>query len=342
MISIALATYNGEKYLKEQIDSILNQTYKDIEIVICDDCSKDGTRTILSELSKTDSRIKVYLNEHNLGFKKNFEKAISLCNGEFTALSDQDDIWESWKLEKSLKALDGYDIVCTNSKIIDDDGNDAGYTMKDSVGYKFIPKDKDLLFKHLLHANFVQGSTLLSRTDFLKSCLPIPDDFEYHDWWFAFNALQKNGINYLEDCSIRYRQHQSQVTTNKDNKFSEEIGNSFKTRDAKWFSDFYKNNLKKINFGKTVLKNSERLSLSENQKKYIESTIKYFEHMQNKDFYTFRYYVKNYEAIFLDKNLAKRIFRISKRLLGLFRWKITSAKKVAIMLKELGKNGQNK
>lgn len=340
MISIALATYNGEKYIKEQIDSILNQTYKDIEIVVADDCSKDGTREILSALAAKNSNIKVFFNEKNLGFKKNFEKAISLCSGEFTALSDQDDIWENWKLEKSLNSLDGFDIVCTNSKIIDDDGKDAGYTMKDSVGYKFVPKDKNLLFKHLLHANFVQGSTLLARTDFLKSCLPIPDDFEYHDWWFAFNALQKNGINYLEDCSIRYRQHQSQVTTNKDNKFSEEVGNSFKTRDSHWFDDFYKNNLKKINFGKTVLKNSERLSLSEDQKKYIESTIKYFEHMQNKDFYTFRYYVKNYEAIFLDKNFSKKAFRVAKRLLGLLRWKITSARKVSKMLKEREKNGK--
>ena len=88
MISVAMATYNGERYLPVQLDSILNQTIQDFEIVICDDCSRDNTRKILEDYAKLDSRIKVYLNETNLGFKKNFEKAISLCSGDYVALSD--------------------------------------------------------------------------------------------------------------------------------------------------------------------------------------------------------------------------------------------------------------
>ena len=92
LVSIAMATYNGEKYLKEQLDSIYAQTYKDIEVIVCDDCSSDKTVEILDEY-KEKYGLKYYINEKNLGFKKNFEKAISLCSGDFIALADQDDIW---------------------------------------------------------------------------------------------------------------------------------------------------------------------------------------------------------------------------------------------------------
>ena len=93
MISIAMATYNGEKFLRYMLDSILSQTYQDIELIICDDNSSDSTCLILKEYEKNNSRIKLYFNESNLGFIKNFEKAISLCSGDYIALSDQDDIW---------------------------------------------------------------------------------------------------------------------------------------------------------------------------------------------------------------------------------------------------------
>ena len=335
MISVAMATYNGERYIRQQVESILNQTYDDLELVVCDDCSSDGTVRILEEYAARDGRVKIFENEANLGFKRNFERAISLCSGDFIAMCDQDDIWEVWKLEEELQEIGGRDLVCTNSRIVDNNGNDAGYTMKDSVGYKFIPDDDTaLIFRHLLHANFVQGSTTMGRAEFLKSCLPIPDGFEYHDWWFAFRACKHNGIRYLEKCSIRYRQHRTQVTTNEDNKFSEEIAASFRTRDAHWFSDFYQNNLKKIAFAKTVFE-TPALDLNAAESGFVNETITYFEHMQNKDWYTFTYFVRNYEAIFLDRARGKKYFRIAKRLLGLVRWRLTSYKKVKRFLREM-------
>lgn len=88
-----MATYNGEKYLREQIDSIFNQTVQDFELIVCDDCSTDTTWNILLDYQVQDKRIKCYRDEENLGFKKNFEKAIGLCTGEYIALSDQDDVW---------------------------------------------------------------------------------------------------------------------------------------------------------------------------------------------------------------------------------------------------------
>lgn len=96
--SVALCTYNGEKYIKEQLDSILNQTKKVDEIIVCDDCSSDKTVEILNHYSSTNPGLfKIYINEQNLRSVKNFEKAITLCTGDIIFLSDQDDFWVNEK-----------------------------------------------------------------------------------------------------------------------------------------------------------------------------------------------------------------------------------------------------
>src|ERR1700748_3070750 len=93
LVSVAMCTYNGEKYIRQQLDSILNQTWRNLEIVIVDDGSSDDTFAIISEYAEKDSRIKCFKNEVNLGFNKNFEHAVELTTGDYIAISDQDDIW---------------------------------------------------------------------------------------------------------------------------------------------------------------------------------------------------------------------------------------------------------
>lgn len=104
-IDILLATYNGEKYLREQIDSILKQTYKNFNLIISDDCSKDSTRKILKEYEQKDNRIIVYLQENNLGYVKNFEFLLSKVQSKIYMLSDQDDVWLPEKIEKTYNKL---------------------------------------------------------------------------------------------------------------------------------------------------------------------------------------------------------------------------------------------
>ena len=94
LVSIAICTYNGERFLKKQIDSLLNQGYSNIEIIAVDDRSTDRTWDMLQEYAQKDKRVQTYQNEKNLGYARNFEKAITLCKGDFIALADQDDIWE--------------------------------------------------------------------------------------------------------------------------------------------------------------------------------------------------------------------------------------------------------
>ena len=99
LVSIALCIYNGERFLKEQLETLVNQTYKNIEIVAVDDCSTDSSVLILETYKAKYPFINIHRNARNLGYVKNFEKAISLCKGDFIALSDQDDIWDPDKIK---------------------------------------------------------------------------------------------------------------------------------------------------------------------------------------------------------------------------------------------------
>lgn len=112
MISVAMCTFNGEKYIKEQIESIINQSLVPDEIVICDDCSKDNTLNIIKEtLDNWPGKVQLVVNEKNLGYRKNFEKSISLCNGDIIFLSDQDDVWNRNKIEIMFNALNNSDAI---------------------------------------------------------------------------------------------------------------------------------------------------------------------------------------------------------------------------------------
>ena len=105
-----MATYNGEKYLREQIDSILKQTFKDWKLIMRDDGSKDRTIEILNEYEKKDKRIKVLQdNKGNLGVAKNFEELLKNSSGEYVMFSDQDDYWMENKIEKYIKVLEKLD-----------------------------------------------------------------------------------------------------------------------------------------------------------------------------------------------------------------------------------------
>ena len=119
LISIAMATYNGGQYLSEQLDSIVNQTYTNIEIVIVDDDSKDNTVEIIKSYQQKYKFIKLYQNPTNLGIVKSFEKAISLCNGDYIALSDQDDVWLPHKLEELVNKIGSSLLIYSDAILVD-------------------------------------------------------------------------------------------------------------------------------------------------------------------------------------------------------------------------------
>ncbi len=213
MISIAMATYNGEKYIKEQIDSILNQTIQDFEIVICDDCSKDETFRILQEYAQNDKRFRIYQNENNLGFKKNFEKAITLCKGEYIALSDQDDIWLPNHLSVLINVLGNKFLACGNAILINSKGEHAGKLLAYQESLDWVPNnDIKKAMSIMLFRNPYQGAAMLFRKELVTIACPIPSTTGYHDKWLAMVACMTGGMNYSFTPILKYRRTPKSVT----------------------------------------------------------------------------------------------------------------------------------
>lgn len=213
MISIALASYNGSKYIREQLDSILLQTYQNFELIICDDCSTDNTWQILEEYAAKDNRVKIFKNETNLGFKKNFEKAISKCRGEYIALSDQDDIWTEDHLSVLLHGMkDDVQIVCGRPLFVDEN-NELLPKKYDYLKMDYAPKNNEGHARHVfLGKSSYQGASMLIKKTFFDIALPIPEGSEYHDNWFAALACFSGGLQYIDKVDMRYRRLYNSVT----------------------------------------------------------------------------------------------------------------------------------
>ncbi len=201
LVSIALCTYNGEKYLAEQLNSLVNQTYRNLEIVVVDDCSKDGTIAILKEYGLKHPNIKIYQNEYNLGYAKNFEKSILLCTGDFISLSDQDDVWDLEKIQLLVETIGTNDIIYHDSQFIDQEGNLMNLKISDKMnmyeGNSPIP---------LLFYNCVSGHAIMFKRYLIAKFVPFPNSF-YHDWWMAFVSTSYGSLKYYDKTLVKYRQH---------------------------------------------------------------------------------------------------------------------------------------
>ena len=201
-VSIALCTYNGERFLREQLDSILQQDYDNISEVICvDDKSTDQTWTILNEYASKYPVFKVFKNEKNQGFIKNFERAITLCNSSLIALSDQDDIWYLNKISTLVNKIGDSLMVYSNNEYIDKDGKPMGIRFSDKRNIATITS----CLSFTLY-NVISGHTILFKKELLKYALPFASDIHY-DWWLGFCAAQHSDIQVINEPLVGYRQH---------------------------------------------------------------------------------------------------------------------------------------
>lgn len=209
-ISVAMPTYNGEKYLREQLDSIYNQTMQPDEVVVVDDCSKDTTLKILEEYHERYG-LKYYVNEKNLGYNKNFEKAISLCSGDYIALSDQDDIWFPNKIEESYNTIRKYP---TNvPALVSSFGQQVNGELK-TVRHEisaFQTGDWHLQ----LTRYYSQGCTLMMNRALLEYIIPFPADIIY-DAYIGLTASMIGNREYIGKALMYYRLHGGNSLANKD------------------------------------------------------------------------------------------------------------------------------
>jgi glycosyltransferase involved in cell wall biosynthesis len=254
-ISVALCTYNGKKFLRKQIDSILNQTTKVDEIVVCDDCSTDSTLAILEEYKKNNPEIfQIHQNKVNLKSNKNFEKAIALCNGDYIFLSDQDDIWRNDKVEKTIAVFNQNPEAegVFSDGILINDKEDVIYknnTLWDSFSFYESKIDQPIdLFDFLItHGNYLTGATLCIRKEVKSFCFPFMtmEDF-LHDEWLASILTKKRTLFYTTEKLISYRLHDSQQLGIGDkNKFVDYSNNVIrvqktivKTKNPKSYKDY--------------------------------------------------------------------------------------------------------
>ncbi len=207
LISIAICTYNGANYIKEQILSIITQTYQNLEIIIIDDCSIDQTFAVLESFRLKDPRIQVFKNPKNLGFNANFNKAISLTTGKYIAVADQDDIWDINKISLMYDRIADNLLLYHNSSYINENGDLTKlYT---SSHHRFVSGNCAI---NLLYYNCVSGHTCLIHRDLLKLTPPCPKDF-YYDWWFAYTAACYGSISYLENSLVKHRKHALSATS---------------------------------------------------------------------------------------------------------------------------------
>lgn len=212
-IDILLAAYNGEKYLKEQIDSILNQTYTNFNLIISDDCSTDDTANILKEYEKSDSRITVLYQKKNLGFIKNFEFLLRQSVSDYFMLSDQDDVWKNNKIETSLNWLNKKKAVLVYSdvKVVDEKMQVINDSLLKSIHiYNNLKKEDNS--KILMLENPATGSTILGKKEIISKCFPIPEELPMvHDWWIALMASMQGKICFIDDTLLMYRQHNNNI-----------------------------------------------------------------------------------------------------------------------------------
>jgi glycosyltransferase involved in cell wall biosynthesis len=222
-ISVAFIIYNGSQYLRTQLDSILAQTHKVDELIVCDDGSTDGTKEILEEYkNKLPNLFFIHYNKQNIGPTKNIEKAIQACTCELILLADQDDYWETNKVNTVVKwfeqnpTMNG---VFTNGSLMNSKEElDNKYSLWDAMSfpYKTIKSKNELNNNLKLYINTVEncvtGATLAIRNNlaFLKQPFPVIKHL-VHDRWLAINLAETNSLGILEEKLIRYRIHSKQA-----------------------------------------------------------------------------------------------------------------------------------
>lgn len=215
-IAILLSTYNGSKYLKNQLDSLMAQTYKDFEIIVRDDGSSDNTIDIL-----TAYNMKILEENHNLGAKRSFSELLSYAikhnEAQYFMFCDQDDVWNKDKIEKTYHKMKELEkiysknmplLVHSDLKVVD---NKIEVISQSFWKYQSIDPNKQKLSDFIVNNN-ITGCTMMINRSLAKKVKTIPKEAIMHDWWVAMVVSTFGKIDYLNESLILYRQHGSNDT----------------------------------------------------------------------------------------------------------------------------------
>jgi glycosyltransferase involved in cell wall biosynthesis len=216
-ISVALCTYNGERYVRAQLESIWLQSRLPDEVVVVDDDSTDGTREVLAQCaSASPVPLRVLRNPQRLGYTKNFERAVGLCAGEIIFLCDQDDVWLPEKValmsapfESDASVL----LVHSDALLVDSELGPLGVRLFRAMGLSSAERDAEDTgdaFSALLKRNIVTGAACAIRRSLFERAMPFDPNF-VHDEWLALHAALYGRLVRLDRPLVQYRQHQANL-----------------------------------------------------------------------------------------------------------------------------------
>lgn len=204
-ISVVMATYNGEKYIRKQIDSILKQLSNNDELIISDDNSTDNTINIINSIN--DKRIRLINHNDNHGYTQNFENGLKYAKGEFIFLSDQDDEWMDNKVEKILEKLEKYDFVVTDCITINEKDE-----VLDTSRFRYFNIKKG--FFRIMFKNRYLGCCMAFNRKVLNAILPFPERYDLveHDTWIATVCERYFNVCLIDEPLLKYRRHGNNVS----------------------------------------------------------------------------------------------------------------------------------
>lgn len=210
-VTVLLAVYNGEKYLEQQISSLLNQSFRDIKIIIRDDGSTDSSQDIIDSFCEKYPEIISCIKGNPTGSAKlNFSKLLEHCDDDYIMFCDQDDIWLPKKIETTLAAMKAVEnggetpvLVHTDLSVVDQELNVISRSFFD---FQQLKQEK-LNLPRLLVQNYVTGCTVMLNRALVKKCGKVPENCIMHDWWLALTAVLFGEIVCVSEPTILYRQH---------------------------------------------------------------------------------------------------------------------------------------
>ena len=213
MISVCIATYNGERFIREQIDSILRQLSSDDEIIVSDDGSTDDTISIIDSIN--DKRIRIIEGPRKHSPTPNFECAMKEAKGDYIFMADQDDVWKPNKVEVCIEWLHKYDCVVSDAEVTDSNLNPLYPSL-----YTIMQVRQGRIY-NTVWKNGYTGCCMAFRRNVLNASLPFPKNIPMHDIWIGNVAAYKYNVKFISDKLVLFRRHEDTISCNgKGSRFS--------------------------------------------------------------------------------------------------------------------------
>ena len=305
-VDVLLTTYNTNvKYLKKQIDSILNQTYKNINLIISDDNSNtEEIKDVLKKYEQEDKRITLFLQEKNLGYNKNFEFLLKKSKANYIAFSDHDDVWHEDKIEKSLNKLieEKVDMVYCNSTQIDENGK---ILHNSYFEYKNVPQIKGKSNIAISRCIGIGCSQLITK-QVKDKMIPFKESVIAHDWLASFIANENKGMAYIDEPLFDYRLHTNNVFGGRSLNQNLSI---WKKSNGTSYKSYLKYRKEKV-IDKAYLdgaKMCKEYCTNKQYEKFINELIKYYENLEKSKYINF--HIIKYFRFLSGKNLLKKMIK---------------------------------